>query len=190
MRTSHMIPLGLLAALAVGAVPARAQDVGAAPLPDTTGLALVFVVFPDEGTAQTTMDSYSKARQSSGEPLESYAVVSRDEQGKLNIQETPKQDEQPSRTEARADTTIDGVVALLGRPGTQAQADTSTGQAGQTGISPANMGKMQDMLEPGTSAIIAVVPEPLAEDVGTGVEEADATDTGKVVVIEVAPPQQ
>ncbi|MEA2723728.1 MAG: hypothetical protein QOH59_1499 [Gemmatimonadales bacterium] len=190
MRTCHKIPLGLLAALAVGAVPVGAQDVGAAPLPDTTNLALVFVVFPDEGAAQTTMDSFSKTEQSSGSPLESYAVVSRDEHGKLKVQESPKQNEQRTRTEARADNTIDGVVALLGQPSTQSQADTAAGQAGHTGISSANMGKMQDMLAPGTSAIIAVVPEPLAQDVSSGVEKADTTDTGKVVVVEVAPPQQ
>jgi hypothetical protein len=58
MRTCHRIGLGLLAALAWGTLPARAQDVGAAPLPDTTGLALVFIVFPGEDAAHTTMDSF------------------------------------------------------------------------------------------------------------------------------------
>jgi hypothetical protein len=116
-------------------------------------------------------------------------VVSRDEQGKLEVQETPKQNEKRTRSEARADETIDGVVALLGRPRSQGQADTAAGQAGHTGISSASMDQMEEMLTPGTSAIIAVVPEPLAQDVTSGVEKADATDTGKVVVVEVAPEQ-
>lgn len=187
MRTYHTLGLGLFAALAWGTAPAIAQDVGAAPLPDTTGLALVFVVFPEEDAAQTTMDSLNQAQQSSGGSLQSYAVVSRDEQGKLEVQETPKQSEKRSRIEARADNTVDGVVALLGRPRSQGQSDTATGQTGHTGISSANMDKMQEMLTPGTSAIIAVVPEPMAQDVSSDVEEADATDTGKVIVVEVAP---
>jgi hypothetical protein len=51
------------------------------------------------------------------------------------------------------------------------------------------MDKMQQMLAPGTSAIIAIVAEPLADDVTSGVEEADTSDTGTVIVVPVAPEQ-
>jgi uncharacterized membrane protein len=187
MRNSQKIGLGLVAALTWGTTFARAQDVGAAPLPDTTGLALVFVVFPAEDAAQTTMNSFNKAQQSSGGPLQSYAVVSRDEQGKLQVQETPQQSGKPTRAEARADNMVDGVVALLGQPRSQGQSGAAAAQTGQTGISSANIDRMQEMLAPGTSAIIAVVPEAETQDVTSGVDAADTTDTGKVVVVEVAP---
>jgi uncharacterized membrane protein len=178
----------LFAILALGTVPASAQDRGAAPLPDTTSMALVFVVFPAEGAAQTTMDSFNQSPQSSGAPLQSYAVVSKDQQGKLKVRETPKQQAKPTRAEARADQTVDGVVALLGLPKSQDnQGAAGASQTGQTGISAANMDKMQQMLTPGTSAIIAVVPETQADAVSSGVDQADTTDTGKVMVVEIAP---
>jgi hypothetical protein len=48
------------------------------------------------------------------------------------------------------------------------------------------MDRMQQMLAPGTSAIIAVVPEPETEEVTAGVDQADASDAGEVIVVEVA----
>jgi uncharacterized membrane protein len=187
MRTCHTLSLALLATLGWGTVPARAQERGAAPLPDTTGLAVVFVVFPEEGMAQTTMDRMNKAQASKGEAVPSYAVVSRDAKGKLKVHKTKQQSGAREPTEARADTTVDGVVALLGQPRGQGQADTGGGRAGNTGVSSANMDEMQQMLTPGTSAVILVVPEPMTEAVTSGVDEADTTDTGKVVVMPIVP---
>jgi uncharacterized membrane protein len=193
MRTCHTLSLGLLAALGWGTVPAGAQDRGAAPLPDTTGLAVVFVVFPEEGMAQTTMDRMNKAQASRGEAQPSYAVVSRDAKGKLKVHKR-QQSETRKATEVRADTTVDGVVALLGQPRGQGQADaaggqadTAGGQAGNSGVSSANMDEMQQMLTPGTSAVILVVPEPMTEAATSGVDAADTTDTGKVVVMPIVP---
>ena len=176
--------LGLvLLAMAFGGIPAAAQERGAAPLPDTMDIALVFVVFPGEDAAQMTLNSLDEAQISTGGPMESYVVVSRDKQGKLEVQETPQR--APAR--ARSHDMIDGVVALLGQPRSQGQADSAAGQAETTGISSADMAKMQQMLAPGTSAIIVVVPEPMTDDVTSELDQADATDSGDMMVVEVVP---
>lgn len=182
--------LGLvLLAMTFGGVPAAAQETGAAPLPDTTAMALVFVVFPGEDAAGATMSSLDQSQTAAGGPMESYAVVSRDKQGKLTVQDIPRKSESGSRTDAKSDDMIDGVVALLGQPRGQGQADTAAGQAGTTGISSANIDKMQRMLAPETSAIIAVVPEPQTQAVTSELDQADATNSGEVVIVEMAPPE-
>jgi hypothetical protein len=70
------------------------------------------------------------------------------------------------------------------------QQPRSDGQAvtggGNSRVSEADMGKMQEMLTPGTAALIVVVPEPLADDVTNSIGEADT----HVLEADLPPPQQ
>jgi uncharacterized membrane protein len=163
--------LGLLVAGVLTAVssPALAQDVGGAPLPDTAAMSLIFVVFPDEAGAQQALTELDRSDTSAAGQVESYAVLSKGQGGDVTVQKSSKKDQGKS-TSPRADQAVDGVVALLGqRPG-QAGGGARENQQ----ISAENAEKMQEMLTPGTSAVIVVVAEPAADDVSAALSDNDA----------------
>jgi uncharacterized membrane protein len=182
MRAYRKLGSGLLAAFALGVVPAAAQDVAGAPLPDTAAMTLVFVVFPDEGAAQQALTDLNKTDTTASDQLASYAVVSKDQAGKVKVQESSAK--KGKSTSARADQAIDGVVALLGQPRTNNQTTGDT-TGTQTSVSAQDMSKMQDMLTAGTSALIVIVPEPAADDLATSIGQPEA----QVVEADLPPPQ-
>lgn len=179
---------GFLAALLVlAARTAGAQGAPAAQAGDTAApMDIVFIVFPDTTTASNAVSGLSSTQRGH---VQSYQMVSRDQQGKVKA---GKRHDKPGSTASKhAGQTIDGMVALLGE---QPQRDTSGGgnpsaqgyapgqaSAGGTGISPANMTRMQDMLAPGTAAVIVVVDDPYGQDVGSSMRQADGATGGMAV---------
>ena len=175
MRKYRNLGLALLAALAFGRVPAAAQERGGAPLPDTTALALVFVVFPEEAGAQQAINELNQSDTLNAGHIEDYAIVSKGQDGQVKLQESSTGDQEPSGS-PRAENAVNGVVAHWVGGGGNAQ--------GQAGVSAENMNKMRGLLKPGTSAVVAVTVEPYLPAVVNSLRQGDTT---QVVEADIAP---
>jgi hypothetical protein len=104
-----------------------------------------------------------------------YAIATKDKSGKVNVQHHGTKGSTASDT--RADNSIDGVTAMLAeRPSTS---NKNGGQAGagasRAGISSANMSDMQNMLVPGNTALIIVVPTADVANAVTDLKQAHAS---------------
>jgi hypothetical protein len=190
---------GFLAALLVlAARTAGAQATPAAQAGDTAApMDIVFIVFPDTTAAKNAVSGLSTSQRGR---VESYQVVSRDQQGKVKA---GKRHDKPGGSAAakQAGQSLDGMVALLGE---QPQRDTSgagrdtsggnpsaqgyaPGQAGGAGVPSANLSRMNDMLTPGNAAVIVVVDDPYGQDVGGSMRQADGAAGGMAVQIVPVP---
>lgn len=194
----------LAALLVLAARTVGAQDQPAAQAGDTVvPMEIVFVVFPDTTAAINAVSGLSAEQRGQ---VESYQVVSRDQQGNVSTGQRHDKQGGSSATE-QAGQAIDGVVALLGQ---RPQRDTSgAGDTGGTGdtssstgdtsaqgyapgqpsrgasVSPTNMTRMQDMLAPGTAAVILVVPEDAGTDLSGAMRGAEGASD--VMVVELVP---
>jgi uncharacterized membrane protein len=162
--------------LALGVSSVAAQDtasVQAAAAQDTTAMTLVIAVFPGQTAAKKAMHDMSKAQQV--RHRESYAVVSKDQKGKISIIQAKRAKKGATPSSRRASQAVDGAVALLGRRSTTGPSDTTGYAAGtQVGISQADVDKIRSMLTPGNSAIIFVVADPQVGDMESAMQQAHA----------------
>jgi hypothetical protein len=182
------------ALLAMVGRPAAAQQPAKAAVQDTTPLTLLLVVFPDTTAAQGAMTNLSAGPTAEaaaqpdknaappntvGNPAPTqwvepyYAMVSKDKSGKVSVQHHGTKGNTASDT--RAANSIDGVAALLGKRPSKNDAAVSGAGATRAGISSANMREMQNMLTPGNTALIIVVPQTDVADVSSEMKQADAT---------------
>jgi hypothetical protein len=105
-----------------------------------------------------------------------YAMVSKDKNGKVNSQHYGEKG--TTARDIRAENSIDGVVALLGERSNKSDKNrepVSGAGASRAGISSANMSEMQNLLMPGNTALILVVPHPAVADVTSELKQADAS---------------
>ena len=191
-------PVGLAvvtALLAMVGQPGAAQQPANAAVQDTTPLTLLLVVFPDTTGAQSAMTNLNAGptAAAAGQPDKNaapppntvgnpartqwvepyYAVVSKDKKGKVSVQHHGTKGTTASDT--RAANSIDGVTALLGKRPSKNDKAVSGAGATRAGISSANMKEMQNMLTPGNTALIIVVPQTDVADVSSEMKQADAT---------------
>jgi uncharacterized membrane protein len=177
MNRYRNLGLLLLGALAFGRIPATAQERGGAPLPDTTGLTLVFIVFPDDSGAQQAITDLNQSDTANARHIQDYAVVSRGRDGKVSLQESPTQGKAPAGS-PMAENAVNGVVAhWVGGGGGNAES--------QAGVSADSVKKMGHLLKPGTSALVAVTLEPYLPSVVTSLQKGKKT---QVVETNVAAP--
>ena len=107
-------------------------------------MTLIFAVFPGQIGAKRAMAKMEKGEKEKVGPLESYAVVAKDQKGNIKVQEKHGE--------------IDGVIALLGRVPSGGPNDTATTAGMPVGISKANGEKIRNMLTKGNSAVMLLVP--------------------------------
>jgi hypothetical protein len=182
------------ALLAMVGRPGAAQQPANAAVQDSTPLTLLLVVFPDTTTAQNAMTNLSAGPTAAdtaqpdknaappntvGNPAPTqwvepyYAMVSKDKKGKVSVQHHGTKG--TTVRDTRAANSIDGVAALLGKRPSKNDKSVSGAGATRAGISSANMSEMQNMLTPGNTALIIVVPQTDAADVSSQMKQADAT---------------
>ena len=179
--------------LAVAGRPGVAQQPANAAVQDSTPLTLLLVVFPDTTTAQNAMTNLSAGPTAAtaqpdkntappntlGNPVPTqwvepyYAMVSKDKKGKVSVQHHGTKG--TTVRDTRAANSIDGVAALLGKRPSKNDQSVSGAGATRAGILSANMSEMQNMLTPGNTALIIVVPQTDAADVSSQMKQADAT---------------
>jgi hypothetical protein len=89
-----VVPLGLARAL---------------PAQQVSSHTLVYALYESEATAGDVLASMRKAQEATGEQIASYAVVSRDPDGKIAVHQRPVRD-------ARSNAAIDLMLGTLGQP--------------------------------------------------------------------------
>jgi hypothetical protein len=190
--------MGLTGLLMARGPLAVAQDRTAAQAQDSAPMTLIVAVFPEPtgaGQAMSQMPSAQKAQ------VQSYAVVSKDANGKVKVQDKKSK---KGAQGARANQSVDGAVALLGqRPNQGGNANAArqnpsdrqnapnqqnpsqqTASAQQAGVSQADADKISAMLPPDNSAIILVVP---ATDVAPMDAALQQASPNQVVGAELVP---
>lgn len=161
---------------AQGQDPPTAPARSPAPAQDTMPMTIIVAVFPGLETAEQAMAQMQTTQKAQ---VESYAVVSKDQQGQIKVRE------RHTKWETRGDQAgkaVDGAVALLGQRPAEGASDTAA--ARRASVSQADAGTIQQVLMPDHSAIVLVVPAGDATTMKSGLEDARAD---RVVVAELIP---
>ena len=140
----------------------------AAPVSET----LVYAVYDGQNTASQVFKTMKSAQNSTGERIESYAVVSKDLQGKVRVRDQRRRD-------AGVGAILGGVIGVLGGPIGVAAGAAAGGGVGYltgdaVGISRDNVEQMKASLTPDSSALVVVLNDRWVNDVERDMNQAHA----------------
>jgi uncharacterized membrane protein len=169
--------LGLMCLVAVGARPVAAQQPTGGQVSDSAPTALIVAVYPDQASAGRAMKQMAADQKAQ---VHSYAVVSKDANGKVKIQDHKSK---KSAQGDRANQSITGAVALLGPSPQQSGSDTSMGK--KAGISQADAKKVSAALQPDNSAILLVVPATETSPMDAALQQSHPTDVMDAEIVPV-----
>ena len=146
----------------------------AAPAADGRSETLVYAVYDGQDTATQVFNTMKSAQNSTGERIESYAVVSKDLKGKVKVRDQRKRD-------AGAGAIVGGVIGLLGGPIGVAAGATAGGAVGYltgdaVGISRDEVESMKASLVPDTSALVVLLDDQWVQAVERDLRQAQARD--------------
>ena len=141
----------------------------------TTPQSLVYGVYDGENTAKDAYNSMKQAQKQGVIHIDSFAVISKDQKGKVHVKSTQKRG-------ARTGAIIGALVGVLGGPAGMAAGAAAGGGLGYltgnaVGIPRDSINEIKSSLEPGTSAIVAVVDEKWASDLENSLRGAEAKKT-------------
>jgi uncharacterized membrane protein len=166
--------VGVVTALIAGSMSgavARAQGVETGSLDSKS---LIYATYKGESTAGQVFKTMRSAQGSTGERIESYAVVSKDLKGKVHVRDQ-------RRTDAGVGAVVGAVIGLWGGPlgiaiGAQAGgiAGYLTGDA--VGISRDRVESMKQALTPGSSALVVVLEDRWVQDLEKDMRQAHARE--------------
>jgi hypothetical protein len=137
------------------AAATAAQPSGVHAAQDTTSQSLIYSIFVGQTGAKRAMDAMKREHPDMRHDV--YAVVAKDQQGNIKVQEKRGK--------------VDGLVALLGRAPAGGRMEA---RAKRAGVSSEDAEKMRSMLTPGSSAIILVVPASEAGAMHSAMEQMKA----------------
>jgi uncharacterized membrane protein len=145
---------------------------GAAHAQNATPQTLVFAVYDSPGAAQDTYNAMKQSQKQGVIGIDSFAVVSKDDKGKVHVHSTQKRG-------AHAGAIIGALVGLIGGPAGAVVGAGAGGGIGfltgsAVGIPREDINAIKASLEPGTSAIVAVVDERWVGDLERSLHEAQA----------------
>jgi len=151
---------------AVGIATLRAQT----SQPQT----LIYAVYAGQDTAGQVFKTMKGAQGSTGERIESYAIVSKDLKGKVRVRDQRKRD-------AGVGAVLGGVIGLVGGPIGVAAGATAGGTVGYltgdaVGISRDNVNTMKASLTPDSSALVVVLDDKWVNDVQRDLSQAQARE--------------
>jgi uncharacterized membrane protein len=157
----------ILAAISIVIRAVRASD----KVPET----LIYATYDDEVAGQQALDALKQAEDRKAIKLESYAVVVKDANGKTKVK-----DERKKSTAAGAG--IGAVVGLLGGPVGAAVGAGVGGAAGylrgkHVGMPSEMVDEIKTSLQPGNSAIVALVQEKWLQPTKQAIERTQARKT-------------
>src|SRR6185437_525216 len=127
----------------------------ALPAQQASSHTLVYAVYQGEATAGVVLTRMQKAQRATGEKIESYALVSRNPDGKIAVHERP----------AEPSLAIEAMLGTLGEP---------SGGTPATDIPSDAVDSLRASLLPGTSALIAVLDDRWVGDVQRELKRARA----------------
>jgi uncharacterized membrane protein len=133
---------------------------------------LIYAVYAGQDTATQVFKSMRSAQGSTGERIESYAVVSKDLKGKVTVRDQRK-------TGAGVGAVLGGVIGLLGGPAGVAAGAAAGGAVGYltgdaVGIPRDQVDSMKQSLTPDSSAVVVVLDDRWAQDVERDLRQAQA----------------
>ena len=161
------------ATVAVAAV-LTAGTIGVAALRASapTSQSLVYAVYDGQDTASQVFKTMVQGQSSTGERIESYAIVSKNLKGKVRVRDQRKRD-------AGVGAILGGVIGLIGGPIGVAAGATAGGAVGYltgdaVGISRENVDSMKQSLTPNSSALVVVLNDVWVQDVERDLNQAHA----------------
>jgi len=162
---AQRIAVSLAIASAFGAGAARLR---AAAQSET----LLYAVYDGQDTAGQVFQTMKSGQRSTGERIESYAIVSKDVKGKVRVRDQRKRD-------AAVGAVLGGVVGLVGGPAGVAAGVAAGGAVGYltgdtVGIPRDKVDSMQASLTPNSSALIVVLDDKWVQDVSRDLTQAHA----------------
>jgi uncharacterized membrane protein len=133
---------------------------------------LVYASYDTEQGAKNAFDAMKQSQQAGAIQIESYAVLSKDQKGHVHVQSTQK-------TGAIAGSVVGALVGVLGGPAGVAVGAGTGGAVGYltgegVGIPHEDIDAIKDSLQPGTSAVVAVVNERWVSDAERALHEGHA----------------
>jgi uncharacterized membrane protein len=155
------------AVLCAGAISMAALG-AATDRPET----LIYAVYAGQNTATDVFKSMRSAQHSTGERIESYAIVSKDLKGKVTVRDQRKRD-------SGVGAVLGGVIGLLGGPVGVAAGATAGGAVGYltgnaVGIPRDKVQSMKDSLTADSSALVVVLDDRWVQDVTRDLSQAQA----------------
>jgi uncharacterized membrane protein len=161
-----------LAVAIVTAMTASAVGVVALGASATPSQSLVYAVYNGQDTASQVFKTMKSAQYSTGERIESYAIVSKDLKGKVRVRDQRKRD-------GSVGAVLGGVIGLLGGPIGVAAGATAGGAVGYltgdaVGISRDSVESMKTSLTPDSSALVVVLDDIWVQDVERDLNQANA----------------
>jgi uncharacterized membrane protein len=158
------------AALAVAALTTMAAmgPLSADSKPET----LVYAVYNGQDTATQVFKTMKSAQSSTGERIESYAVVSKDIKGKVTVRDQRGRD-------GGVGAILGGVIGLVGGPVGVAAGAAAGGAVGYltgnaVGIPRDKVDSMKQSLTPDSSALVVVLEDKWVNDVERDMQQAQA----------------
>jgi uncharacterized membrane protein len=154
-----VIGLGLLASRPVSAQQVSSQT-------------LIYATYEGEETAGNVFKEIKANQKSTGEHIESYAVVSKDVKGKVHVRDQRSRD-------AKVGAVLGAVIGAVGGPVGAAAGAAAGGSLGyltgnEVGITKDTVENMKTSLTPGSSALTVVLDDRWVQDVEKGLKQANA----------------
>ncbi len=134
---------------------------------------LIYAVYDSPTGAMNAFQSMQQAQQQQVIRMQSYAVISKDANGKVHVQRSNQ------KTGTIGGVVIGGLIGALGGPAGVAAGAAAGGITGRAagealGIPTHDIKAIKDRLEPNTSALLAVVDEQWASDVSRSLHQTEA----------------
>jgi uncharacterized membrane protein len=142
------------------------------PAQQVTSETLIYASYDGEDTAAQVFKTMKENQKATGERILSYAIVSKDQKGKVHVRDQRKKD-------ARVGAILGGVIGVVGGPAGVAAGAAAGGSLGyltgnEVGISKDMVDQMKTSLTPGSSALAAILDDRWVKDVEKGLREANA----------------
>jgi uncharacterized membrane protein len=168
---SQRVIRGVVGSVIVG-LTAAALGVGRLGAAGATSETLVYAVYDGQDTATQVFKTMKSAQSATGERIESYAVVSKDLKGKVQVRDQRGRD-------AGVGAILGGVIGLVGGPVGVAAGATAGGAAGYltgnaVGIPRDQVENMKQSLTPDSSALVVVLEDRWVQDVERDLTQAHA----------------
>jgi uncharacterized membrane protein len=158
--------------IAVAVAVATVCSFGMAKAQTQVPQTLIFALYDNENGATDALNAMKGSQKEGAIRIDSFAVVSKDQKGRVHVQST-------QRRGAAAGAIVGALVGVLGGPAGVAAGAAAGGGVGYltgsaVGIPREDINAIKSSLQPGTSAIVAVVDERWVADVEHSLHEAQA----------------
>jgi uncharacterized membrane protein len=169
-----------VAALAAPALRAHAKEGGQR--------SIVYATYDDEQGARKAFDLLRKAEKEKLIGIESYAIISKDERGKVHVRDQRKKTAGTGAIVGAVVGVVGGPVGVVLGAGAGGAVGYLTGDA--VGMPKEAVEQIKTSLEPGQSAVIAIVEERSVEDVTEDLQRGQARQMLRHPIKPAPGPQQ